>query len=77
MNKHQFRGPSGIYVGASEKGQKLEEGTIFKPKPKVRKVESKENDSDFEGYDKSAGKPVHVDVDKEVTERRRNPTLAL
>ena len=77
LNKHQFKGPSGFYVGASEKGQNLEEGTIFKSKPKVRKIESNEKDSDFEVYDKYAGKPVNVDVDKETTERQRSPTLAL
>ena len=27
-----------------------------------------EEDSDFECYDKSDGKPVHADIDKEVTE---------
>ena len=44
-------------------------------KPKVRKVESDEDDSDFECYNKSDGKPVHVDIDKVVTEG--GPALAL
>ena len=41
---------------------------------KVPQLESDGEDSDFEHY-KSNGKPVHVDVDKEITER--NPTLAV
>ena len=40
-----------------------------------REVESVEEDSDFECYNKDDGKPLHVDVDKEVIEG--GPTLAL
>ena len=60
----------------SEKVRKVEEGIISKSKPKVRKVESDEEDRDLECYDRSDGKPVHVDIEKEVTEGN-NPTLAL
>ena len=40
------------------------------------KVKSVEEDSDFEWYNKSDGKPVHVDIDKKITERII-PTVAL
>ena len=56
--KHQLRGPGGKNVSASEEAQKLEEGIFSKSKRKVQKVASKEEDRDFEGYDKSDGKPV-------------------
>ena len=54
----------------------MEEGTISEYKPKVRKMESDEDDSDFECYDRSEGKPVHVDIVREITEGNK-PTLAL
>ena len=54
----------------------MEEGTISKSWPKLRKVASDNKDSDYECYDQSEGKPVHVDVDKEKAERNK-PTLAL
>ena len=38
------------------------------------KIESDKNDSDFECYNKSDGKPLHVDIDKEGTEG--GPALA-
>ena len=44
-------------------------------KGRVRKVESDEDDSDSESYKKPDGKPVHVDVDKKVTDG--GPALAL
>ena len=53
----------------------MEEGTISASEPKVRKVESDKEDSDFECYNKSDGKPVHVDIDKEATEAE--PALTL
>ena len=59
----------------SEKAHKVEEGTISTSKPKVWKVKSDEDDSDFECYNKSDGQPVHVDIDKEGTGGR--PALAL
>ena len=52
-----------------------EEGTISASKPKVRKVESDDYDSDFECYNKSDGKPVHADINKAVTEG--GPALVL
>ena len=74
--KHALRGPGGKYVSASEKAKNVEEeGTILASKPKVRKVESDEDGSDFECYNKSDGTPVHVDIDKEITEG--GPALAL
>ena len=62
-------------MSALEKAQKVEEGTISASKLKVRMVESDEDDSDLECYNKSDGRLVHVDIDKEVTERE--PALAL
>ena len=56
-------------MSTTEKAKEAEEErTISASKPKVRKVESDEDDSDFECYTKSGGKPVHVHIDKEVTE---------
>ena len=77
-NKHQLRGPGEKYVSALEKARKLEEGIVSESTLKVRKVKTDERDSDFECYDKSYRKPVHVDVDKETTgSSQRETTLAL
>ena len=57
------------------KTQKVEDGTTSASKPNILKVESKEDYCDSECYNKSDGKPVHVDIDKEVIER--GPALAL
>ena len=54
----------------------MEKGIISRSKPKVRKVESDEEDSVCECYDRSDGKPIPVDIDKEATEGNK-PTLAL
>ena len=70
-----MRASSEKYESDSEKAQKLEEVTISASKPNVWKVESDEDDSNFECYNKFGGKPVHVDIDKEVTEGE--PALAL
>ena len=44
----------------------------------VRKVESDDEDSDFDCYDNSNGKPVHVDVDKKITRSsQKEPTFTL
>ena len=57
-------------MSASEKVKKVEEEkTISASKPKVRKVEGNEDQCDFECYNRSDSKPVHVDIDKEATER--------
>ena len=40
---------------------------IPESKLKVWKVESEDEDNDFDCYNKNDGKPVHVDVDKEIT----------
>ena len=72
--KHTLRGPGGKCVSASEKAQKVEEGTICASKPQIRKEESDEDNSDFDCYNKSDGKPVHVNIDKEITEG--GPALA-
>ena len=53
----------------------MEGRIISAAKLKVRKVESDEEASDFDCYDKSDGKLVDVDIDKEVTEG--DPTVAL
>ena len=70
-NKHQLRGPSGKYVSASQKTRKMTEGILSESKPKIEKVESDEEHSDSECYDKSNGKPVHADIDKKVTEEKK------
>ena len=75
-NKHKLRGPCVKNVSASERTRLMEEGIFFEFKPKVRTVDSVEEDSDFECFYRSEGKPVHVDIDKEITERNE-PTLAL
>ena len=54
----------------------MDEGIISEFKPKVQKVEWDEEDGDFECYDKSEGKPIHIDIDKKTTEGNK-PTLAL
>ena len=54
----------------------MEEGIISEFKPKVRKVDSAEEDGDFESYDRSERKPVHFDIDKEITKGNK-PTVAL
>ena len=73
--KLQQRGPGRKNVSTSEKARKQDEGIFSAFKPKVQKVESDEENSDFECFDKSNGKPVDVDVDKDFTER--DPALAL
>ena len=67
-NKHTMRGKSKKCVSALEEAQKIEEGTISAAEPRVRKVKSDKEDSDFECYSKSDGKPLHGDIDKEATE---------
>ena len=53
----------------------MEEGIISKSKPKVRKVDLDEEDSDFECYDRSDWKTVYVDIiDKEKTKRKQTGT---
>ena len=68
-------GSSDKNVSASWKAQNVEKGTIYASKPEVRKLEYDEEKSNFECYNKSDGKPVQVDIDKEVTEG--GPALAL
>ena len=77
-NKHKLRAAGRKNVRASEKARELEVGIILEWKIKVREVEWDEEDCDFEYYDKSDGKPVHVDVDKEDAESsQKDSTLAL
>ena len=61
-------------MSGSEKAQKVEEGTVSASKPEVRNLESDENDNHFEGYNKCDGKPVHVNIDIEIT--HAGPALA-
>ena len=76
--KHQLRGLSGNYESASARERKQKEGIIPKFNPKVRKVESEDEDSNFECYNKSNGKPLHVDVDKQTSgSDERNSTLVV
>ena len=53
----------------------MEEVIISGSKLRVRKVESDEEKSDFECYDKSDKKPVDVDVEKELAVQK--PILSL
>ena len=69
QNKHPLRGLGGKHESTSEKARKLEEGITSESKPTVQKVESDVTNSEFEGYDKSDDKPVHVYLDKEITEK--------
>ena len=62
-------------MSTSETARKIEEGLFCESKLKPREVDLDEEDSDFECYDKSDDKPVHVDVDKEVNERDPTNTL--
>ena len=70
-----MRGSSEKNVSGWQKPWKVEEGIISASKSIVRKVESDEEGKDFKCYSKSDEKPVHIDIDKEVTEGK--PTLAL
>ena len=54
----------------------MEERIIPESKPNIQKVELDEGNSDFECYDRSGGKPVHVVIEKETTEGNKS-TLAL
>ena len=65
-NKHKLRGPGGKYISASERAQLMEVVIISDSKTKVRKVELVQDESDFECSDKSDGKPVYADVEKEL-----------
>ena len=68
IEKHTLRRPGGKYMSASEKAKIAEKDeTISASKLKSWKLESDEDDSDFECYNKSDVKPVHVEIDKEVT----------
>ena len=72
-----MREPGEKFVSASERTRLLEERIFSESRPKVRKVASDhDDDSDFECYDRFKGKPVHVDVDKEMAENNKS-TLAL
>ena len=75
-NKHQLRGPGGKYVIASEKARRQEEGIILESESNIRKTES-DKASDFECYDRSKFRPVHVGLDKDVTgSSRKEPRPA-
>ena len=54
----------------------MAERIVFESRPKVRKVDSDEGEGDSESYNRSDGKPVHVDIDKVITKGHK-PTLAL
>ena len=68
-------GGGGEHAGASERTRLTEEAILFESRPKVRKVVL-DDVSDFECYNRSERKPVHVDFDKEMAESYK-PTLAL
>ena len=73
--KHKLKEPGRKHVSASETARLKEEAIFYKSKSNVRKLESDEEESDFECYDKSDGKPVYVGDDKEIAINK--PTLAL
>ena len=52
------------------------EGIICESKPKARKVDTDEEDTDIECFLKSDGKLVHLDIDKKVN-NWNTPTVAL
>ena len=55
-------------MGTSEKARKQDKGINSRFKSKVLEVGSADDDeSDFECYDKSGGKPVYVKVDEDFT----------
>ena len=62
-------------MSASERTRLMEEVIISESRPKVRKVASDDEDSDFECYDRSESKPVHADADKMAESNK--PTLAV
>ena len=53
----------------------MEEGIFSQSDSKVGKVDSDKEQSECDCYDKSEGKPVHVNIDKELAVDK--PTLAL
>ena len=70
--KHKLKRPGEKYVSASETARLMEEGIISESKSNVRKLESDEDESDFECYDKSDGKSVPVDRQR-TSRRQTNP----
>ena len=59
LNKHQLKGPGLMFVGASEKAQKLQECFTSESKLKIGKVESDDKDCDSECCDNYDGKLVN------------------
>ena len=56
-----------VSASASEEGKKQDKGTFYESKLKAQKVESTEEVCGLDCYDKSSGKLVLMDVDREVT----------
>ena len=54
-------------MSASDKARKQQDGIIADSKPKVRKVQADDENSDFECYEQFDRQPSNVDVDEEVT----------
>ena len=75
--KHTLSGPGRKNLNVSEKAQKNEERTISASKSKIRKVESNENESDFDCYNKKQqeARTCRHRQRSHFTERR--PALAL
>ena len=63
-NKRKLQETGGKYVSASERERLMGKGTISESKSNVRKVESDEEETDFECYEKSDGKPGQVNLGK-------------
>ena len=77
-NKHKLCRRNAKCKSASEKAWKQDESFFSESKPRVQKIESNGDDSNFECYDKLDRKPVHVDVDREITRSSgRYPTFTL
>ena len=58
-------GPGGKDVSVCQVERKNEDGLLANSRPKVGKIESKDEDSDFDCNIESDGKPAYADVDKE------------
>ena len=76
LKTHKLKGANGKYVRASKKARKQDEVIISESEPKVRKVESDDDDCCFECYDKWDGNAVHLDVDKDYRKQWNGPNVS-
>ena len=64
-NKHKMRERSGTYPSVSKIVKQRKEETIAESRYKVRILEPDKEDSEFECYNKTEGKPVHFNAETE------------